>query len=628
MPHGYNGKILRVDLTNGSINVDEPETIVYRRYLGGSAFSLYHLLRELKKGVDPLSPDNVLIFACSVITGTRIAGASRFTIAAKSPLTNAYGESEAGGWWGPELKMAGFDAIIIKGRAPKPVYLWIHDGEAELRDASHLRGKITGEVEEIIRQELGDKRIRIAQTGPGGEKMVRFACVVNELHHVNGRTGMGAVMGSKNLRAVAVRGTGELSIADPDGVKAVQQWLRENYNHQPGDLHDLGTARLVRILNKDGILPTLNFRTGVFEKADDISGERMKETILKRRGTCFACPVACKRVVQTSGKYEVDPKYGGPEYETIAALGSCCGVGDLEAIAAANQICGQYCIDTISTGECIAFAMECFENGIIDKDDTDGIELRFGNAEAMVKMAEKIAKREGFGDLLAEGVMRAARKIGKGAEKFAMHVKGQELPMHEPRGKCGLTLSYATSPTGADHVEAPHDVLFTNLDVEDTNPASILGILEPVDLLDMGPRKAALFYHAQLIWSLYNSLGMCNFAAIPLGPLPLEKIVQLVRAVTGWNTSLFELMKVSERSSAMARAFNYREGLTKKDDTLPERLFQPLESGPLKGKRIEKEKWDEFLRTYYETMGWNPETGFPTKGKLAQLDLLWLEEVM
>jgi aldehyde:ferredoxin oxidoreductase len=461
MPYGYHARILRVDLSTREVKVEEPPEIIYRRYLGGGALASHYLLKELKPGIDPFSPENLLVFATSVICGTPCAGASRFTVAAKSPLTGGYGEAEAGGWWGPELKFAGYDAVLITGRAETPAYLWVHDGEAEIRDARRIWGMFSGEAQEAIRKELGDSRVRVALIGPGGERLVRYACVINELRHANGRAGMGAVMGSKNLKAIAVRGTKKLQLHDPDTIRTVSRWVARNYERQPGSLHDLGTARGVLPLNQRGILPTRNFRSGVFDQAEEISGEKMKETILTGRESCYACPIRCKRQVRIEeGNFRVQPEYGGPEYETIGSFGSLCCIGDLKAISKAHELCQKYSLDTISTGTTIAFAMECYEKGLIDGKDTGGINLSFGNKEAMVTMIEKIARREGLGDILAEGVMRAAVKIGRGAKQYAQHVKGQELPLHEPRGKTGLGLAYALSPTGADHCEAAHDPIF------------------------------------------------------------------------------------------------------------------------------------------------------------------------
>jgi aldehyde:ferredoxin oxidoreductase len=622
MPKGFNGKILRVDLSSGTISVEEPQEAVYARYLGGGTFALYYLLREMKPKSDPLGPENILVFVGSVISGTPAAGLSRFSVAAKSPLTGGFGEAEAGGWWIPELKSAGFDAIVIKGKAHRPVYLWIHDGEAEIRDASQLWGKLSKETQDEIRRELGDDRIRVALIGPAGEKLVKVACILNELKHANGRTGLGAVMGSKNLKAIAVRGKKRMEVADEESVKRLTKWLKDTYEEPYFSIGNLGTSRVTTMLSEQGILPTLNFRVGSFAEAEAISGETMSKTILVQRGTCYGCFIRCKREVRVGEPYFVDPIYGGPEYETVAAFGSMCGIGDLKAISKANQLCNAYGLDTISTGGLISFAMECYENGILTKEDTGGLELRFGNVEAMIRMVEMIGKREGFGNTLAEGISPAAEKFGKGAERFAMHVKGMPIPFHEPRGKVGVGLGYAVSATGPDHMEYPHDPFWaTEAGISLLRP---LGILEPVDVFDLGPQKVRIFVYLQQYWNLLNSLGVCMFTAKPFGPQTLNGIVDYVKAVTGWETSLFDLLKVAERHANMARIFNLREGLTARDDTLPDRFFQPMEGGILKGKRIDREQFSKALETYYEMMGWDPETGVPKRGKLAELDLDWL----
>lgn len=620
---GYNGKILRIDLTTREVATEEPSPVFYRRYLGGGALSLFYLLNELKPGSDPLGPDNVLIFACSVVTGHPAAGFSRFSVAAKSPLTGAFGESEAGGWWGPELKAAGYDALLIKGRAEKPVYLWIENEKVEIRDASKVWGQMTREAQATIREELGDDKVRIALIGPAGERGARFACILNELKHANGRTGLGAVMGSKNLKAVAVRGNKKMALHDPEKVREIVKRIAETWAKNPSTLGELGTARGVMPLNASGILPTRNFMTGAFEKAEAICGETMRDTILVSRGTCYGCPVRCKREVRVEEPYKVDPEYGGPEYETLGALGSLCGVGDLKAIAMANQLCGAYGIDTISTGTTIAFAMECFERGILTPKHTDGIELRFGNAEAMVAMVEKIGKGEGFGKLLSEGAKIAAEKIGGDAPRYAMHVKGQPLPIHEPRGKAGLALAYSISPTGADHLEHPHDPVFeTEAGLKSILP---LGIIEPLPAVELSARKVRMFIYLQNLYSMFNSIGLCVLTGGFFGgPVSVNTIPEYVNAVTGWDTSLWELLKVGERHSAMARIFNLREGFSSKDDTLPERIFEPLEGGALQGKRIDREEFEKALKTYYRMMGWDEE-GVPLESKLEELDLQWLK---
>jgi len=622
MPNGYSGKILRVDLNSESIRVEEPPVNLYCRYLGGGTLALHYLLNELKPKSDPLGPENILVFAGSVISGTPATGLSRFSVAAKSPLTGAFGEAEGGGWWIPELKFAGYDAIAITGRAQRPVYLWIHEGVAEIRDARHLWGKFSKETEKEIRKELGDERIRIASIGPAGEKLVRFACILNDLKHANGRTGLGAVMGSKNLKAIAVRGKKKVDVADEESVKRLTKWVKDTYEEPYFSLGNLGTARITGILSEQGILPTLNFREGSFEGAEAISGETMSKTILVRRGTCYGCFVRCKREVQVTEPYSVDPSYGGPEYETVAAFGSTCGIDDLKAISYANQLCNAYGLDTISTGGLISFAMECYEKGILKKGDTGGMDLRSGNVEAMIRMVEMIGKREGLGDVLADGISSAVEKLGKGADRFAMHVKGMPLPFHEPRGKTGVGLGYAVSPTGPDHMEMPHDTFWsTEAGIALLRP---LGIIEPVDVFDLGPKKVRLFVYLQQYLDPLNSLGICMFTAKPFGPHTINEIVDYVKAVTGWQTSLFDLLKVGERHVNMARIFNLREGFTSREDTLPDRLFNPMEGGTLKGRKIDKEQFSKAIETYYQMMGWDPETGVPRKEKLAELDLDWL----
>jgi len=620
MAKAYHGKVLKVDLSEGRCWGEEIPEPLHRRYLGGAALACHYLMKELPPGVDSLSPENRLIFMTSIITGLTISGANRYSAAAKSPLTGGYGEAEAGGWWGPELKAAGFDGVIVSGRAPKPVYLLIADGKPELRDASRYWGELSGEVQDGLETELGDKRIRVLQTGIAGERLVRFAAIVNQLKHFHGRSGLGAVMGSKNLKAVVVRGRHKNEPANKEEAKVVFNWFKENYDRENDGMHKLGTSRGVLLLDKTGILPTRNFREGSFELAKEVSGQRMAETILTNTGTCYACSVACKREVDVP-ELGVTSKYGGPEYETIAATGTLCGVGDLKKIAKVNQLLGQYVLDSISTGAVIAFAMECFEHGLLTKGDTGGIELRFGNAEAVEQLVHMIGRREGIGDLLAEGVKRAAAKIGRGAERFAHHVKGQELPMHEPRGKKGVAVAYAVSPTGADHMEAPHDPVYEGFHHTGHPLGGPLGLIEPVDMLDFGSRKVKAFFECQKVWSLYNSVGMCDFVGAPIGSLSLDKLVDYVNAATGWDTSLYELLKVGERANTMMRLFNLREGFGRTDDMLPPRMFEPIGNGALAGERIDPEQFQKMLSLYYQMCGWDPETGVPTEGKLADLDL-------
>lgn len=631
MPFGYNGRILRIDLTAMRKKVEEPGDILYRTYLGGGGLAAYYLLKELGAGVDPLGPENILIFASSIVSGVPMAGLARYTVSAKSPLTGGYGQADAGGYWGPELKFSGYDAIIIKGRSEKPAYLWIHDGKVELRSAEEMWGMESGPAQQAIREDLREKRARVAVIGPAGENLVRYAGIVNDLHYGNGRTGMGAVMGSKNLKAIAVQGKNRLEVKNLEKFLDLSNRLTELISsHEPNQvLSKLGTSNLVLVLNQQGILPTRNFHTGVFAGADKISGEKMAETMLKSIEGCYACAGGCKRRVEDiSSPYPISPLYGGPEYETIAALGSLLGIDDLGAICKGNELCARYGLDPISTGGVIAFAMECFENQLLSLEETEGVEFHFGNASAMLQAIEWITHRKkGLGDILANGVKEAACKIGRGAEKFALHVKGQELPMHDPRGKAGLALALAASSTGADHMEVAHDPPFSipGLSLDRVAP---LGLLETVPTKDLGPRKIRNYMYLQLIGALYDSLGVCPLSAGPVWALPLNQVVELINTVTGWETSLWELLKAGERAIQMSRVFNIREGFGHRDDILPERLFEPLENGPLEGISIERPAFAEALKMYYEAMGWDGRDGIPTRGKLAELNLSWLDEYL
>jgi aldehyde:ferredoxin oxidoreductase len=610
-------KVLHVDLSTRQTRVEELSETLVRKHLGGGALAAHILLRDLPAGVDPLGPDNVLVFMTSVINGLSLSGTNRYTAAAKSPLTGGYGESEAGGWWGPELRAAGWDGVVIRGQSPTPVYLWIKDAQVEFRDASAHWGQLSGEVQDGIEAELGDKRVRVLQTGVAGERGVRFAAIVNQLKHFHGRCGLGAVMGAKRLKAIAVRGSKPPAAADKDGAKKQLVGFKERYNRATDRFHQLGSASGVLALEASGILPTRNFRDGSFEHAKAISGQTMRDTILTDRGTCYACAVACKREVEVK-ELGVTPKYGGPEYESLAASGSLCGVGDLKKLALINQLYAQYVLDSISAGAVIAFAMECYEHGIITQEMTDGIDLTWGNADAVVAMVHKIGRREGFGALLGEGVKRAAATLGKGAERFALHVKGQELPMHDPRGKKGLSLAYALSPTGADHMEAPHDPLYAGFHPQG-HPMGVLGLIEPLDPLDLDAKKVRAFYETQKVWSAYNSAGMCDFVGAPLNALELQPMVDYINAVTGWNMSLYELMKVGERNNTLARLFNVREGFTPEDDVLPQRMHEGIGNGALKGEKVDPDQFFAARRTYYEMAGWDPHTGRPTPAKLAEL---------
>ena len=613
MENAFKGRILRVNLSTEKISFKPIEETFYRRHFGGRGLISYVLLTELEPKIDPLDPENKLIFSSGPVTGAPISGSGRNSVGAKSPLTGAYGEAEVGGYWGAELKRAGFDAIILEGKASSPVYLWIMDQKVELRDASGIWGFEIKKAEGMIRDDLGDRTVRVAQIGPGGEKLVRYACIINDLNHAAGRCGMGAVMGSKNVKAIAIKGTGKVVVHKPKRLRKLAQWMVKNVDSVANALHTYGTGVGMDAMEETGNLPIRNFRDGDFSEVDKISAETIKKNVSIGMGTCYACAIACKKEVKVDEPWTVDPMYGGPEYETLASLGSNCGISDLKAVCKANELCQKYAIDTISTGVTISFAMECYEHGLLTKKDTGGTDLSFGNADSMLKVIELIGEKRGLGALLAEGTKRAAEAIGNGAEEFAVHVKGEEVPMHDPRLKRGEALGYAVSPTGADHVHNIHDTFLYPVLPKSYHS---LGILEAIPVEDFGPKKVRLYKYVSEWRTLNNFLTMCLFT-----PWSVTQKVEIVRAVTGWNTSAFELMKVVQRGNTLARIFNLREGFSEKDDWLPPRFFKPRTSGTLKVE-VNAERLQRAKLLYYDMMGWS-ETGVPKQSALDELNIGW-----
>lgn len=631
MPYGYNGKILHVDLTTGSLTVEEPNDAFYRKYLGGSAMGMYYILRDMPKGADPLGPENVLTLFAGPATGAPISGQSRLNANAKSPISGGIGDSQGGGFFPAELKFAGFDGIVVKGKSAKPVYLAIVDGKYELRDAAHLMGKVTGEVDELLHKEV-DPKAEILQYGMGAENGVLFSSMVSMSNRNNGRTGMGLVMASKNLKAVVVRGTKKVEMADPKTVTELNRVgpkaLPEN-----GDMDGLakfGTAVVVMFNNTIGTLPTRNYTEGQFEGCEPISGEKMAETTLKERDTCHACIVKCKRVVEDEYKGEkVDPKYGGPEYETLATFGSYCGIDNLAAVSLANQICNQYAVDTIAAGATIAFAMECFEKGIITKEQTSGIELKFGDADAMLAALNLLVKGEGeFGKTLGMGSARAAQKWGKGSEDLLITFKNGEAPAHMPQAKRSLALIYAVNPFGADHQSSEHDPYYEE-GIGDFNLDRLkqIGLGSPQPAYSLTEEKVRFAYETEVFYSMLDSAELCQFVWGPTWTLyDGNDTVKMLNAVTGWDLTLEELMEVGRRRLNLFRVFNAREGLGRKDDQLPKKFLKPLTgTGPTSGFSVTQEEFDTALNTYYKFAGFNND-GAPTKDGLKKLDLEWAAE--
>jgi aldehyde:ferredoxin oxidoreductase len=620
--YGYQGRFLRVDLTNRTTKVEEYDPAWYRQYLGGYGMTSYFLLKELTPGIDPLGPENKLVIAAGPFTGAPFSGSARVGFGCKSPMTGAIGKAEVGGFFGTEMKLAGFDGLIIEGQADSPVYLWLKDGSAEIRDAGHLWGLPTAETEDGIRAETGERFARVACIGPAGEKMVRFACIVNDLRDIVGRTGMGAVMGSKKLKAIVARGKSKVPFADPEAIQAISRSMSTRVNERAARYHHLGTGAAMDAFDLAGNLPTHNFREGHFGRADKISAQAIRDSVRVGMEGCWACAVRCKKVVAFEEPQPYNSRYGGPEYETLAALGSNCGIDDLKAVSLAHQTCNSLGMDTISAGGTIAFAMEAFEKGLLTREDTGGIDLSFGNTSAMLQVLELMGKREGIGELLSEGSRRAARQIGGGAEDLTMQVKGLEMGMHEPRLKQGLAVGFAVANHGGDHEIGFHDTEY-----EKEGPlmerAHGLGVHELMPSTELSDRKVYLFTQRHTWMMALDSLLECLFV-----PWSYPELAQMLQACTGWEATIDEIMTQGRRAITMGRVFNLREGFTAKDDQLPKRFFSPPQQGYLKenGHAVDPEALRRGIQSYYYFQGWDAETGVPTGRTLAGLGLGWAAE--
>ncbi|MDH5438496.1 MAG: aldehyde ferredoxin oxidoreductase family protein [Candidatus Bathyarchaeota archaeon] len=624
---GYMGKILRVNLTKGEITEEPLEESVARKFIGGRGLGAYILFNELKPGIDPLGTKNKLVVATGVITGIPFPGNSGLNVMAKSPLTGIWGESTAKGFFGPELKSSGYDAIVIEGKAKTPVYLWVHDGEAEIRDASRLWGRPTREVQRIIKAELKDDRVQVGCIGIAGENLVKFANIMFGFNHFAGRTGMGAVMGSKKLKAIAVRGTGRVRYAREEKLVDL---LMEKLNSKealsgpyfPDGLFKYGSLADLGYWQETGRLTTMNFRKCLFPGYENITAETLATSpYLIRNNTCPHCTVGCNRITKANDPYELDPEYATPEYESTAALSSLCMNDNLVATLKAIELCNRYGMDTMSTGVTIAFAMECYEKGKITKKDTDGLDLTWGNHEAIIQLIEKIARRQGIGSLLAEGSRRAAEKLGGGAEEFAMHVKGMEFPLHDVRGMKGHGLGIATSNRGACHLQVETDDMFEGQLDPDVGIDETTFPKEHRDRLYAGPEKVKIVKIIGDLFAVFDSLVICKWTVYPCGGYKTRTIVDVVATATGWDFTMDELMKTGERIFNLCRAFNVREGITRKDDKLPKRFTEPLPEGPYKGEAFPEDVFERMLNHFYRLRGWNKKTGIPTRKKLEELEL-------
>lgn len=598
-----------MDLSSGKI---EQRKLAYEdvdKFLGGIGLAVKIIIEEIPDPrIDPLSPDNILVFMTGALTGSPVYGSSRYVVAAKSPLTMAWGESHIAGYWGPELKKSGFDGVVVKGRASSPVYLYIHDGVAEIRDASKLWGLDVFETDESIKKEIGDSSVKVAAIGPAGENLSRIACIASDIQpngpRIGGRTGMGAVMGSKNLKAIAVRGSGKVRVKDVQRVSSILSRLLPLIMSSPTAqiLAAFGTAGEVEEFYEYGDMPIKNFTVGEFEGYKNITGQSFKEKgIVVDVYGCWACPVKCWKVVEVDGR-----RVRAPEYETIASLGTLLMIDDPHYLAKVSYLCSKYGLDTISTGVTIAWAMECFEKGLITAMDTGGLELKWGDKETVLKLIEMMGRRIGFGSVLAEGCRQASRIIGRGTEEYCMHVKGTEMPMHDPRAFKGMGLQYATSNRGADHL---YGLFFR---IEQGQRVHDLKIYERVDRFTY--RGKGWMVATMEIWSeVLESMGLCKFVDIP----PAH-VAGLYTYVTGIKKLLPDLLKIGRRIFTLKRLFNIANGVTKEHDTIPKRfLKEPLKEGGSKDQVVELEP---MLKEYYEYMKLD-ENGIPQKEVIEELGL-------
>jgi len=610
---GYTGTVLRVNLSSGEIKRESLPLEVARDFIGGAGFGIKYLYDELAPGIDPLGPENKLIFAGGPLTGTQALCASRMAVTAKSPLTGAVGMALTGGYFPAELKLAGYDALIVEGKAEKPVYLWIKDDRVEIRDAQNLWGTLTGDCQGLIKDRLGDQNVRIACIGPAGEHLSRMAAIINE-RRAAGRKGLGAVMGSKNLKAIAIRGAQKVKVADEEKFRAARSKMAKAMKDSPvlyPEFAKLGTPMVVDLTCSMGIFATKNWSaTGEFAPADQIGVDVQKQRSLTSEH-CYNCPVACSQIRLARG-----PEYAGiasvPEFETYYSYGGQTGVDNIDAIIAADRLSDELGLDTMSTGVAIGFAMELYSRGILKNAEVNGLDLSFGNHDSMVKLIHMIAYREGIGDILADGVRAAAQRIGKGSERYAMHIKGLELPAYDVRGAKAHGLNYATSYTGADHNRGyAFQEIFGN-----PNPF-------PVDRFAVERKGELTKWNQDVRSATCDCPTMCAFLLdMCFAKDATENTARLLTSLTGMATTPREIETVGERVNNLARAFNVREGFSRKDDTFPERLMvEPLKAGDSKGQLISPDDLNRMLNEYYAVRGWNQETGAPSREKLVELGL-------
>lgn len=608
----YVGKALRVDLSSEKLWIEDIPEQVHRKYLGGRGLIAYFLAQLTSGETAPFAEENPVIFATGILTGTMVAGSGRHSVGTISPLTHGFTSSEAGGYFGTFLKRAGFDAVIIQGRASALTYLYLDDNTMELRSAEPWRGKTTLEFHHAMRETHGSM-CHTAQCGPAGERGIPFSCVVHDLRHFAGRGGIGAVMGSKNFRGIVVNSGRTVPLHDKAAVLEVNKRNISAVRQANALLTDLGTAGIINGMNDGGGFPSYNFKMGQFDGAYALSGESMKEKYIAKHESCAFCPVRCKPVVHIEGDYPVSGETGGPEYESIASLGSMCGVDDLAAVCYANDYCNLQGLDTISAGNVIAFAMECYQKGLIPTDLLGDMKLEFGSAADMTHALHCLANQEGFGKLLSMGVAACAKRLGKETEDFACHVKGQEMAYHEPRTKYGCGLGYAVSPTGADHQHTMNDLNYT----VSSGELKYFGLYDAENPYTLNARKVAMFIEASGWRHILDSLVICHF--MPWTP---QQTVEMINGAMGWDMTTVELIRAGRRIVALTRIINARFGFSEKDDHLPKRFSEAFTDGPVKGNRIDAAEMEKAVETYYQFLCYDRH-GKPTPECAQLLGIEW-----
>jgi len=621
---GYNGKILHIDLGEERFEVEQPDENFWRLYGGGGALAAYYLLKKTPRGVDAFDPQNLLIFTSSVVAGQPYAGLARFTVAGKSPLTGGIGEARCEGPFGARLKASGYDAIVIRGAAKRPIWISITEGDVVFHDASKLWGQKVQATVDALECELGTD-FSSAVIGPAGENRVRYASVVSERSYQASRAGMGAVMGSKLLKALTVCGDKLPAVADAPRCETMTASYRERMLKNPltrWQLDPPGFSAWVQLHGLDAALCSYNYRDTAFPGADNFAPDEFMR-FYRNDGICPGCPNACIKFFATDD-VGFDPRAGAFHQEITGALGPNLGISDLAALVKANILCNEYGIDPDSLGYTLSMAMECMELGLINEVQAE-TPLRFGNAQSLLDIIPRIATRHGFGSVLAEGVARAAAAIGLGAEKYAMHVKGLEMVPFEPRSQTNLALGYAVASVGPRYDICEHDWDFdTHVGWSHSLDSSrTIGITERVGMGDLGPDKVRNFKALNTIWSAADALDISLFAIAPTRVFTLDEMAELLAAVTGWETSSYEIMRLGERRNHLMRAYNLREGLTAADDRLPDRFFdEAVPDGPWKGTVLDRGKFEQAILTYYRMMGWSDQ-GRPILETLIDHRIAW-----